>query len=193
MTYLAVSRKSPWGQVSFLETWRLRVAQSPWEWVLLGLAGFLFVRVCSIEIRRLVMPAVVYAGLMILVVLRVNTDTPRYLLPFLPALQFASGIVFAAAAAKWRWRTQVAAAVVFCSLILGNTASQMRAHPIRPAPSIAANLRAIGDLKAKTLLVPQYELPMIHYYFPELDLWGYADDTERATLAARLRFDGILR
>ncbi len=34
MAYLAIVRKSPWGDVSFADTWRLRFTHSPWEWLL---------------------------------------------------------------------------------------------------------------------------------------------------------------
>ena len=194
MAYLALFRKSAWGNVTFLETWRLRLTHSPWEWVLLGVSLVLYYRFCATATRRLLFPVLLYAGLMFLAVLRVNTDTPRYVLPYLPALHVVGGFVFADVLMKWRPIIRAVAASGLCALLLWNTTSQILAHPILPAPRLAAVLAALRerDLEGKKLLAPQADLPMIHYYLPKISIRGYADQDEQSALLASEHFDAVL-
>ncbi len=194
MAYLAVVRKSPWGSVGFVDTWRLRFGHSHFEWLLLAIAVVLYFRFCDSPTRRIVFPVFLYAALMLAVLLRVNTETPRYLLPFLPALQIGAGVTFAAVLSKWKPWIRTGAATAICCMLLWNTTAQIRAHPILPAPRLAAVLASIRDqdLAARKLLVPQDDLPMIHYYFPATRLSGYVNDQERSAALARERFDAVL-
>jgi hypothetical protein len=195
MAYLAVYRPSPWGRVSWLETWRLRFTHSPAEWLVVAGAVLVYFRFCDQAARRLLFPVLLYAGLMLLVVLRVTTDTPRYMLPFLPAFQLFAGLAFACCLKNWKPVPQVAAAIALCLLALWNTASQVTAHPILEAPQLQAELANLRDqqLDAKKLLVPQDDLPMIHYYFPRADLYGYADENQKSAWLNRERFDAVLQ
>jgi hypothetical protein len=52
MAYLAIFRPSPWGNASFLDTWRLRLAHSPWEWLLIAAAAILYLRFCDAATRE---------------------------------------------------------------------------------------------------------------------------------------------
>jgi hypothetical protein len=47
--------------------------------------------------------------------------------------------------------------------------------------------------EGKKLLVPQDDLPMIHYYFPGANLWGYVDEQEKTAWLTRERFDVVLQ
>jgi hypothetical protein len=47
-------------------------------------------------------------------------------------------------------------------------------------------------LTDKKLLVPQDDLPMIHYYFHGTSVRGYMNDEERNARLARGRFDAVL-
>jgi len=139
-------------------------------------------------------PVLLYACLMFLTVLRVATDTPRYTLPFLPAFLLFAGITFASIMKNWKPLPQAATAVALCLLALWNTASQIRAHPILPAPLLRVELVKLRErhLESKKLLVPQDDLPMIHFYFPGADLSGYANEKEKSVWIARERFDAVL-
>jgi hypothetical protein len=195
MAYLALYRPSPWGRVSVLETWRLRFTHSPVEWLLVAgavLAYFLF---CDRPTRRSLFPVLLYASLMLLVVLRVATDTPRYTLPFLPAFHLFAGLVFASILKGWKPLPQAVAASAVCLLVLWNAAAQIAAHPILPAPRLHAELVKLGERhpEGKKLLVPQDDLPMIHYYFPGANLWGYVDEQEKTAWLTRERFDVVLQ
>jgi hypothetical protein len=194
MVYLALFRTAPWGNVGFAETWRLRFLHSPWEWLLLATAAVLYVRYCDRGTRGLLWPVLLYAGLMLAVLLRVTTDTPRYMLPFLPALHIAAGFTFASVLTKWRPMLRYTGAGAICLLLLWNTSSQIRSHPILPAPRLMAVLDSLRwrKLTDKKLLVPQDDLPMIHYYFHGTFVRGYMNDEERNARLARGRFDAVL-
>lgn len=194
MAYLAVYRKSPWGDVTFAETWRLRFEHSMWEWLLLAAAIALFALVCAPEMRRRLFPVALYAGLMLLVLLRVNTDTPRYMLPFLPALHILAGFTFASVMLKWRPAMRAVGSGAICALLLWNTVSQIRHHPILPYPRAAAVLESLRErnLTGKSLLAPQIDVPMIHYYFPQISIQGYVDDDERGVMLGNQHFDAVL-
>ncbi len=194
MAYLALFRKSAWGDVGFLETWRLRFAQSPTEWVLLAIAAILYFRFCDSVTQRLLAPVALYGGLMLIVLLRVNSETPRYMLPFLPAFQLAAGFTFASVLKNWKPVPRYAAACSIGLLLLWNTYGQTRAHPILPAPRLAGVLARVRDakLEGKKLLAPQNDVPMIHYYVPGILLSGYLNERERSELLARSDFDAVL-
>ncbi|HYL37275.1 MAG TPA: hypothetical protein VEV17_15265 [Bryobacteraceae bacterium] len=194
MAYLAWFRRAPWGNVSFTETWRLRFVHSPWEWLLLAAGALLCVRFCDASTRRLLRPLFLYGGLMLLVLLRVTSDTPRYLLPFLPALQIASGFTFASILKNWRPALRYAGAAAVSLLLLWNTSSQIRVHPILPAPRLAAVLDSLRQpaLADKRLLAPQDDVPMIHYYLRGTSVRGYVNDQEREAILARERFDAVV-
>jgi hypothetical protein len=56
-----------------------------------------------------------------------------------------------------------------------------------PRPPAVLNSISENRLEEKTLLVPQEELPMIHYYFPRTHLRAYYD-----SIPAPSGIDGIL-
>ena len=192
MAYLALLRKSAWGEAGLVETWRHRFVQSPWEWLLFGVAAILYFRFCDCATRKLLMPVVLYGVLMLIVLLRVNTATPRYMLPFLPAFQIAAGFVFASVLKKWKPALRFAATAAILSLLFSNTYAQLRAHPILPAPRLAEVLAQVHGLEGQRLLAPQNDLPMIHYYLPDVMVSGYADQRERSVMLAQDNFDAVL-
>jgi hypothetical protein len=194
MAYLALFRKSAWGEIGFLETWRLRFAQSPAEWILLVIAAVLYFRFCDSATRRWLAPVVLYGVAMLIVLLRVNSETPRYMLPFLAAFQLAAGFTFASVLKNWKPAPRYVAAAAICALLLCNTSAQIRAHPIAPAPRLAGVLASVRaeKLEGRKLLAPQNDVPMIHYYVPGIVLSGYVDERERVELLSRSDFDAVL-
>ena len=87
MTYLALMREAPWGHIGFIETWRARLFESPLEWSLIVLALLLGLRT-----RSRFYPVSLFAALMILATLPVLSSSPRYTLPFMPALDLFAGL-----------------------------------------------------------------------------------------------------
>lgn len=194
MAYLTVMRKSPWGDIGFVETWRHRLLQSPWEWMLLGIAAILYFRFCHCATRKTLTPIVLYAVLMLLVLLRVNTETPRYMLPFLPAFQIAAGFVFASVLKDRKPAVRFASTAAILCLLFWNTYAQLRAHPILPAPRLAEVLARVRreKLDGQRLLAPQNDVPMVHFYLPNVILSGYVDERERSLILAQDNFDALL-
>lgn len=194
MAYLALVRKSPWGDAGFVETWRRRFVESPWEWALFGVAAILYFRFCDSATRRMLAPVLLYGVLMLLVLLRVNSETPRYMLPFLPAFQIAAGFVFASVLKSWKPALRFASSAAVVCLLFWNAYAQLRAHPILPAPRLAEVLDRVRQekLDGQRLLAPQNDLPMIHYYLPGVIVSGYAGQRERDMMLAQDSFDAVL-
>jgi hypothetical protein len=194
MAYLALFRKSPWGNVTFAEAWRLRLTESPWEWLLLAIAVALYFLRLDGGRRRVLLPALLYGALMLAAILRVNTNAPRYLLPLLPAMHLFTGLTLAAVLGAWRPGLRALGAGVVCALTLCYTASQLSAHPLHPGPRPNAVLVRVRELTAhgERILAPQDDLMALHYYFPNTFVRGYADDAERSELLAGEHFDYLL-
>jgi hypothetical protein len=194
MAYLALMRKASWGDIGLVEIWRMRLFESPLEWALFGLAAILYFRFCGTAVRKTLMPMALYGVLTLIALLRVNSQTPRYMLPWLPAFQIASAIVFASVMNKWRRAVRFASGAVILCLLFWNTYAQMRAHPIRPAPRLAQVLARLRNenLQGRRLLAPQNDVPMIHYYLPGVKVSAYGGEQERSVMLAQDSFDAVL-
>lgn len=194
MTYLALFRQSPWGQSGFFEAWWHRFVLSPGEWMLLAVAAALYFRPAHSALRKTLAPVALYGVLMLAVLLRVNSDTPRYMLPFLPTFQIAAGFVFVSAIGNFKPVARWVSATVLLLVMFWSTYGHIRAHPVLPAPRPFEVLAAIRsqNLEGKRLLAPQNDVPMIHYYLPNIVLNGYVSAQERMDLLARDRFDAVL-
>jgi hypothetical protein len=194
MVYLAVFRRLPWGETTFLDTWRVRFFSSPVDWILLAAGVLVYWRWRNLPERRAALPLLVFGGLMLLTLLRMKTEGVRYLTPFLPALQVFAGFTLGGALAAWRSRARYAVLAALCALIAWNTARQVSAHPLPIEPRPAALLAAVRGqgLAEKALLVPQGDVPVLHYYFPRTRLKGYLEESAvSAELAAR-SYDAVL-
>lgn len=194
MVYLALFRRAPWGETSFLDTWRVRLFSSPVDWLLVAAALVVYWRWTSLPERRVTLPILTFGLLMLVALLRMKTEGVRYLTPFLPALQVFAGFTLGAALTIWRSRARHAALAALCAVIGWNTARQVAAHPMRTDPRPAAVLAAIRaqGLAEKTLLVPQGDVPVIHYYFPRTQLKGYLEESSIPVELAECRCDAVL-
>jgi hypothetical protein len=194
MVYLALFRRAPWGETTFLDTWRVRLLGSPVDWLLVVSAVVVYWRCRGLSERRMTLPMLAFGGLMLLTLLRMKTEGVRYLTPFLPALQVFAGFTLGSALASWRSRARHAVLLALCVLIAWNTARQVRTHPLSVDPRPAALLAAIRDqgLAEKALLIPQGDVPVIHYYFPRTHLKGYLSENNIAAELASHRYDAVL-
>jgi hypothetical protein len=190
LAYLAVLRKSPWGQVGLLETWWIRIATSPMEWAVIVAGLVVFVR----KPVRAALPFLVFAVLMIGATLRVLTDTPRYVSPFLPALQIAAGAAIGNLAATRRPRTCAIIALAVGAALFFGSLYQNRSHRVGPDAHALALMSWLREhpLDGRRVLVPQNDLPAIHYYFPRVQLRSYADAVELAAAQEQGGIDGVL-
>jgi hypothetical protein len=193
MAYLALFRKSPWGQEGFFETWRGRILDSPLEWAaILASLAFYFRGRAGAE-KRLAYPILIYIVMMVAVTARILTGTPRYSLLFMPALDIFCALTLVPFLAAMSRRAVYIAAALFCGL-LGVNGYRLFARPHNPDPRPPAVLNYIrehgrGD---QALLIPQDDLPMIHYYFPGTHLRGYYGIQPERSDLSQFTPDGIL-
>ncbi len=172
--YMAVFRKAVWGEVTLGGTWVWRLTHNPVHWALLIVSIVLFFRMKDLPTRRVAWPFLLYGCLMLLLVMRVATVTPRYDLPFAQAFDFFTGLVLTAALC--RLRTPVMATAVAAICVSCFVATVIALGPRHEAPSRSAQvLEAVRreGVAGDRLLVPHDDLPVLHYYFPGAKLRPY--------------------
>jgi hypothetical protein len=175
MAYLALARRGSWGNAGFFSTWATRLLSSPVEWAVITLALILYLRRPSQQDRRLLYPILIYAVLMLAATGRVLSDSARYSLPFTPALDLFAAIVLASFLSSLSKPAALGIAGLLVSALFAAAIYQQSSHPPKPDPHPSAVLERIRQdrLADKALLVPQNDVPMIHYYFPGTHLRGY--------------------
>jgi hypothetical protein len=196
MAYLAASRKNAFGSSNgVISTWMNRFTGSPLEWLLIAFAVLIFM--CSRKCRgtlRMTIPFLLYAGLMLVLVARVNADDPRYLSPILPAIQVFAGIVLSFELMRLRRLPRVLLMALLCFGIVWTSHRQFLANPISATSAGTAVLKCLEpyDLRGKNILVPVAWLPTVHFYLRGVRLKSYSDATELPGLLQEGAFDGIL-
>jgi Dolichyl-phosphate-mannose-protein mannosyltransferase len=188
MGYLALQRQAPWGNAGFLETWRMRLLSSPLEWAIIGASLFLLTR------KPRLYPLAVFAALMLAATLRVVTGTPRYSLAFLPELDLFAGLALIPSFGRLRRPASGAVVALAVAGLYGSAWYQVARSPGNPNPRSAAVLSYIhqNTLENKALLVPQTDLPTLHYYFPGMRLRGYFGRTPTASDRSGFHPDAVL-
>ena len=174
MAYLALLRDAPWGHVSFMDTWRARIFDSPLEWGLIALALLVQLRNRS-RTGPSLYPAALMTVLMLLVTLCVLTSTPRYSLTFVPELDLLAGLALVPSLGPLRRPASLAVVTLAVAGLYGNAWYQVVHQPHNPNPRSAAVLVFIhqNELENKAILAPQTDLPTLHYYFPGMRLRAY--------------------
>ena len=175
MAYLALFRKAPWGNIGFFETWRGRFLASPVEWGLVALGVILFLRKRTLKENRFTYPILIYSILMLGATARVLSETARYSLPFMPAIDLFAGLTLAPFLASLRKPVGFAATALLLVGLYSTALYQGLRHARHSSQRPSAVLESIrqATLTDKTLLVPQEDLPMIHFYFHQARLRGY--------------------
>jgi hypothetical protein len=196
MAYLAVFRKSPWGSEGFLETWQKRFLSSPVEWLVILAALLVWIFSSRLKGKFAVLyPFVIYAVLMLGVTLRVTTGSPRYALPFEPTLDVLAGCVAGVYLAMMRRISAYAAPAIVCIGLFGTAWWNLRQNLPGSDSRLSALLAYVREnhLDASRLLVPQDDVPPLHYYFPSTRLRGYTGPAPDASPSfADGTEDGIL-
>jgi hypothetical protein len=196
MAYLAIVRKSPFGHEGFFETWQKRIYSSPIEWLVMGAAVLIWIFARRHEVRRHnLYPFLFYAALMLGSTLRVTTGSTRYSLPFEPALDVLAGCTLAGFLTRSQ-RTAVAymLAVILSMALFVETLINLKQNPVVPDASLSAVLLYVREnhLDGSRLLVPQTDVPTLHYYFPNLRLRGYSDQPPELSSLRNAQMDGLL-
>jgi Dolichyl-phosphate-mannose-protein mannosyltransferase len=173
IAYLGFTRQSPWGHAGFIDTWRERIFDSPLEWTLIAIALIGGAR----SIRRFY-PAGIFVAMMLVATLRVYTTTPRYSLTFLPVLDTLAGLALLTPFGHSRRPASFAVVTLAVAGLCGSAWFQAAHHPHNSNPRSTAVLTYIhqNELENKALLVPQSELPILHFYFPAMRLRGYSGE-----------------
>lgn len=196
MAYLALFRKSPWGPEGLVETWEKRIFSSPVEWLIIGVSLLTWAFSRRLEgNRRVLYPFFVYGALMLAATMRVTTGTPRYALPFQPAFDILAGGILGA----YMVRLRRPATVYVLTAILGlalftETWVNLKRHPVVPDSRLSSLLVYVREkhLENSRMLVPQVDVPTLHYYFPNSHLQGYTDQIPMPSTLRDGRADGIL-
>ena len=189
MAYLALFRSSPWGNEGFFETWRFRIVDSPLEWVAILAGLIVYFRSPARSEKRREYPILVYAALMLAATARILTRTARYSLLFMPPLDIFAALTPPPATRRARYvATTLLAALAGLTQYSQLTRDRNR-NPV--PPEILKYIRQNG-FEDKALLVPQGDLPMIHYYFPGTHLRGYYGAQPAASDLAGFASNGVL-
>ncbi len=194
IAYLALFRKSPWGNVKLADTWRGRLLDSPVEWILILIAVGVIAAGWRDPRRRYLYPFFLFAILMLLTVGRIPADAPRYALPFMPALQVLAGCTIGSILVKRPAVVAYGAGVALCAALFVTSWIQLSKHPWREDPRPSAILSYIrqNHLETSTLIVPLAFLPTIHFYFPQTHLRSYEGDRPSLEDYEGKKFDGVL-
>ncbi len=183
MAYLALLRKGSWGNVGFLGTWSTRVLKSPLEYALIVCALFLFIKMRPLKASPPLYPVLVFAVFMLGATLRVLSETARYSLPFLPSLDLFAGLVLAVFLLSLARPFGFAAVGLLLAGLYAVALFHVLQDPLHPNNRVREVLALVrqANLTDKALLVPQEDLPMLHYYFPATRLRGYYEDQPPAS------------
>jgi len=195
MAYLAVSRKSPWGDVTLGQTWRTRFENAPFEWLLVLAALVVFFRSDKNPAHRYSRILLYFSALMILVTLRVLTTLPQYLLVFVPVLALFSAWMLGGWISQRPVKWQIAATALICGLMLIDSSVYVARHPVPTDQSAIRLLAAVRDshLEQGTLILPHDEVPVFHYYFPKATLKSYLTPDEMEALARSEKADALVQ
>jgi hypothetical protein len=194
MAYLALFRKDAWDNVTLAEIWSFRVRVMPVEWAALGLALILFFLLPDLPGRRQMSVFLIFGLVMVAALFRVNAINLRYVLPFFPALMVFTGCVLAAAINHLQAPVRFTLAVLLTVLVFLDTSRQVNARPLEPIAQRLALLDAVRDPRwaGRTLLVPQKDVPTLHFYFQGVTFRGYKDVSVIPARLSAQHFDGVI-
>ncbi|MGO9774996.1 MAG: hypothetical protein ACLPM3_00220 [Terracidiphilus sp.] len=197
MAYMALFRKGTWGNTTLLQTWQLRFHSEPAEWLLVAVAMIIWWFLPRRTEKYAAVPFLCYGGLMFAVMLKVNATYPHYphyLLTFLPSLMVFAGITLGTALQSLPQRVQRAMAGTMILVVAAGTWRFIDTH-LPPSSSrvdqILFTLRS-RPLDGKTLLAPQDDVSVLHYYFPRVNLALYLDEGGKMRAISQGRVDAIL-
>lgn len=193
MAYFALQRKtfSPLGP---LQVWWMKFAASPWE-IGLGAVGLIAALVIwrKLEYRREAFPWLAYALIFIVVTLKITIEFTHYRSMIALTMIFATGIAFGYLWTHYGTALRSAAVAAICVPMLLTTVAYHEEREIAhgqssPAADVLEYARASGLAgSGKTLYVPFFFVPTLHFYMPELLTAGYDQDWNSERLSAAVR------
>jgi len=132
---------------------------------------------------------------MLAATMRVTTGSPRYALLFEPALDIFAGCILAVYLTRFKRPTMAALVVVILGLVLfTETWVNLKRNPVGSDARISSLLAYVREnhLESSRMLVPQMDVPTLHYYFPNLHLRGYTDNIPDLSTLRDGHADGLL-
>ena len=195
MAYLALYRKAPWGPEGLIETWTRRVFSSPVEWLVIGVGLLIWIFLRRIEgDRRVMYPFVVFGALMLVTTMRVTTGTPRYALMFQPSLDVLAGCMLAAFLVRFARPAVPFTLAILSFLLFTEMWLNVQRYPVLPDTRLSSLLSYIREnhLENSRMLVPQLDLPTLHYYFPNSHLRGYIDPLPEVSTHREKETEGVI-
>jgi hypothetical protein len=194
MAYLALFRREAWGNTSLLQTWAFRLHSEPVEWLLVAAAVVTWRFLPRNAEKYAAFPFLFYGVLMFAVMFRVNALMPHYVLPFLAPLTVFAGITLGTALQSWPKAVQGVMTGTLIFLVAAGTWRYV--HTRLPSANsrvqqIILSLRS-QPLDGKTLLAPQLDVAVLHYYFPGVNLSLYLDEDSKQRAISAGRIDAVL-
>lgn len=194
MAYLAVFRKEAWGNTTIPDAWRFRFLSEPVEWCLVLVALIIWWFLPYKAERRAAFPFLAYGMTMLVVMFKVNALMPHYVLPYLAPLLVFAGVTLGSALKYLTKRAQPVLAATLVLLVVTGTYRYIATHPPAESSRTLQILEAAraGQLEGKSLLAPQADVSVLHYYFPQTKLVLYSDENGKRRALAERRIDAVL-
>jgi hypothetical protein len=194
LVYISIYRK-PWGDMTVLRAWQLRIEHSPVQWALIAAALVLFFVRRNLPVRRLALPFLLSGALTLLVLARVANDTARYDLPYAQVFAFFAGLVLTAALYNLKPLVRnlaIAGTAAACLFTTWSAMESTRETAPSEIPQVLEAVRRDG-LASGSILAPQGLVPVLHYYFPESKLRAYRDAAPTSDDLGAAAYDAIIQ
>jgi hypothetical protein len=195
LAYLAVFRKSAWGQTTLLQIWQQHFSSAPLAWLILLIAPLFWFFASRRSGRlRFLYPIAIFAICMLAVTSRVNSASPRYLLVFQPALALLSGCILAERLSQWRPIAAYACTAALSLCLAAEAYADLQHHSVTDDPGLSPLLSFVREnhLETASMAVPSADLPTLHYYFPTMRLRGYSATPPDLSTFRPGAIDGVL-
>jgi hypothetical protein len=169
--YFVLTRKGAFGDSSFLDVWRMRLSESPIEWLVA--AAIVILGILQWRQRPQWRHHIAFVVLIVLATLRNRWPYPQYVVAMMPSVFVLLAVILESAARK---DAQAKVAIVLASaLMIANAEHFFKAtFPISqqkvnyPFSSGTAMQRAIRSTHASSLYVQNYYAAGFHSYFPDI-------------------------
>lgn len=182
IVYLTLKRAGAYGDTSALDAWRLRLHTAPFDYAIVAIftiVAVLFYR--RLPHRYLVLPCLVYGGLMFLTTAKNTSLNYTYVSSLLPPLLIVSAVVLVWIFSTLSTVPRHAATAAFLVLVLFGTYWEVfRPAMQSPARNTLDNVvdfvRTHPEWQTRRVLVPFDYLAVFDYYFPGMTVRAYLPD-----------------
>jgi len=179
---LTLKRAGAYGDTSVLDAWRLRLHTAPFDYAIVAIftiAAVLFYR--RLPHRYLVLPCLVYGGLMFLTTAKNTSLNYTYVSSLLPPLLIVSAVVLVWLLSMLPAAPRIAATVAFLALVLFGTYWEVfrpgaRSPERNTLDTVVEFVRDHPEWQNRRVLVPFDYLAVFDYYFPAMTVRAYLPD-----------------